>query len=102
MSHTKGPWTYSVGKEEAFVHARIDDWHLVTIAAMHDHILADVTLITTEERDANARLVSAAPDLYEAALLAISSAPMVETSNPLFLSAMSALVKALNKAKGTK
>jgi hypothetical protein len=63
MKHTQGEWTR---EDNSIVGQRyvceLSDWHIVAAGGQYDAI----NQALTEERDANARLIAAAPELLEA------------------------------------
>lgn len=65
MSHTKGPWRIRVNKN--------DDQDTCDMSICGDiFVLADINGPQYEHQKANARLISAAPDLLEAAQLFVA------------------------------
>jgi hypothetical protein len=63
MTHTPGPWL-----RESEINSEGSDWILVTkdYAEIVDLRLADGLVVSEQEQEANARLISAAPELLNA------------------------------------
>jgi hypothetical protein len=61
MKYTPGPWTYL--RDYEFMNVVDSERNLIASARMGDQ----TRTIESEEREANARLIAAAPDLLEAA-----------------------------------
>ena len=64
MKHTQGPWVaYTMNKATATIRATTNN---DTIATVYRTIGSPTLMDRAGEGDANARLIAAAPDLYEA------------------------------------
>lgn len=65
--HTPGPWTeQSQGRDLSYIHAKKDNFHVVLVASVETCGTVDVEFISEAEKQANARLIAACPELLEA------------------------------------
>ena len=109
MNTTKGPWFACCCDDDSYSHYVFSDCGEAVICAMQSNDPNDPrdvyeplkSILTVKERQANARLISAAPELYEALELLVE----VQNGPPLFKytdewnKAMELADKALQKAQ---
>ena len=102
MEHSKAPWTvqkcYSGNVHDGFLIADSDGWNVANL--WHNQHTADKEYIA--QREANANLIAAAPELLEACRYAIENLRPQGTITKDFSghNAMATLSKAIAKAEG--
>ena len=102
MEHTKGPWDFSRMGDSVWILA--DKTYIAEIITEDDE---DCYVKGTEEQDANANLIAAAPELLEACrlvLACVNSNNITEQINnedaEKLSNVLAGAYKAINKAEG--
>lgn len=89
MKHTKGPWTTKTSSQDDFTIDIINEDGKLSVAAVYHNY--------TDEAEANATLISAAPEMLEALELVLNDNRLM---NAMSREQARAILDAVKKAKG--